>query len=61
MIKPVQFVKEVRGELTKVVWPSREQTIKMTLYVIAISLFVTIILGAVDFGLNQVIERFILE
>ena len=61
MAKPIQFLKEVKSELTKVIWPTRAQTIRMTLYVIGISLLVAVILGAVDFGLTELLEKFILE
>ncbi|OGE86646.1 MAG: preprotein translocase subunit SecE [Candidatus Doudnabacteria bacterium RIFCSPHIGHO2_02_FULL_46_11] len=60
MANPIHFIKDVKNELTKVIWPSRQQTIKMTLYVIAISLFVAVILGAIDYGLSEVLERFVL-
>jgi len=39
----VKFVKEVRGELKKVIWPSRSQLVTYTLTVIVICLM----LGAV--------------
>ena len=61
MARPIQFLKEVKSELTKVIWPTRAQTIRMTLYVIGISLLVAVILGAVDFGLTELLEKFILE
>ena len=56
MINPWQFIKEAKNELTKVVWPSRRDTIRMTLGVIAISLAFAAILGAADFGLVKLIE-----
>jgi len=56
MINPIQFIKEAKNELVKVVWPSRRETIRMTLGVIAISLIVAAILGAADFGLTKLIE-----
>ena len=56
MSNPWQFVKEAKNELTKVVWPSRQATISMTLGVIAISLVVAAYLGAADFGLTKLFE-----
>ena len=61
MAKPIQFIKEVRTELGKVIWPSREQTIKMTLAVIIMALFVAIALGAIDYGLTELLQKFILK
>ncbi len=61
MIRPIQFLKDVWNELKKVIWPTRAQTIKMTLYVIFISVFVAIILGAVDYGLSALVQKFLVE
>ncbi len=59
MFNPIQFAKEVKSELTKVVWPSRRDVVRITIAVIAFSLAVAIILGAVDFGLTAAIEKYI--
>jgi preprotein translocase subunit SecE len=56
MANPIQFIKEARSELTKVVWPSRRETIRITIAVIVLSLTVAIFLGAVDFGLTKLFE-----
>ena len=56
MANPIQFIKEAKSELTKVVWPSRAETIRITLAVIALSLSVAIFLGAIDFGLTKLFE-----
>lgn len=51
-----QFLKETRIELSKVVWPSKIDTIKYTLTVIVFSVIVAIILGAFDLGLIKLTE-----
>ncbi|HTL39527.1 MAG TPA: preprotein translocase subunit SecE [Methylomirabilota bacterium] len=56
MANPIQFIKEARAELTKVVWPSRKETTRITIAVVALSLVVAALLGAVDFGLTKLIE-----
>lgn len=56
MYKIVQFFKEVRVELTKVVWPSRREALKVTGIVILFSLIVAVLLGAIDFGLAKLIS-----
>ena len=48
MIRPILFLKEVRTELSKVVWPTRKQTIRLTILVIAISITVGFYIGALD-------------
>lgn len=61
MANPIQFLKDVKNELGKVIWPTRRQTIKMTAYVIGISIFVAVVLGAIDFGLTSLLQKFILR
>ena len=56
MTSPIQFIKEAKAELTKVVWPSRQETIRITLAVIGLSVAVAVFLGAVDFGLTKLFE-----
>ena len=59
--KVVNYIRESKDELKKVVWPSRKETIKYTLIVIGISLAVAIFLGTADFflsmGLDEIISR----
>lgn len=55
------YFRESRDELRKVVWPSRKQTVNDTIMVIALSLFVAVFLGALDFGLNILLDRFIVN
>ncbi len=59
MFNPIQFGKEVRAELSKVVWPSRQVIINVTIAVIVFSLVMAAILGAVDYGLTTTIEKYI--
>ncbi len=49
-----QFVRDSRIELRKVVWPTREETIRLTLVVVAVSAGTGLILGGFDFLLSQV-------
>lgn len=56
MNKIFQYLREVKNEMRKVVWPSRKETVKMTLIVILFSLLVSFFLGAVDLGLIKLIE-----
>jgi preprotein translocase subunit SecE len=52
---PVSFLKEVRDELKKVVWPTRDEIIRLTGVVILISLIVGLFLGGTDFILTKLI------
>jgi preprotein translocase subunit SecE len=48
-----RWVRETRGELRKVVWPTREEAIRLTYIVIGIALFMGLILGLTDLILSS--------
>lgn len=56
----VNFFKEVKEELIKVAWPSREQTIRYTVLVIIVAAAVGLFLGGLDYILT-IATAFILE
>jgi preprotein translocase subunit SecE len=58
--KIVTFLKEVRLEMKKVNWPTRQETIRYTLIVIGVSVAVAIFLGALDFIFTTLLNKFIL-
>jgi preprotein translocase subunit SecE len=44
-----EFIGDVRAELRKVIWPTPEQTSRLTALVIALSVAMGLLLGAIDF------------
>jgi len=58
--KGIDFLKEVRIELKRVTWPTRQQTIKYTLIVISLSLAVAAFLGGLDFLFSWLLNRFVI-
>ncbi len=52
-IPGLKFFGEVRSEIIKVTWPTRNQTIKLTIIVIAVSAVVS----AYAFGLDLMFEQ----
>jgi preprotein translocase subunit SecE len=56
MSRVVQFFRDVKAELLKVVWPTRQETIRYTVTVIIFSVVVALILGAADYGLLRGFE-----
>ena len=48
-----QFLKEVRSELTKVTWTTREELIYSTIIVIVVSVVMAIFIGVVDVVLSN--------
>lgn len=57
--KIVSFLKEVRLEMKKVNWPTREETIKYTLIVIGVSVATAIFLGGLDFVFTTLLNKFV--
>ncbi|MDP2874316.1 MAG: preprotein translocase subunit SecE [bacterium] len=55
------FLAEARGELTKVAWPTKSQTARLTTLVITVSLLVGLYLGTADWLLKQALERLVLR
>jgi len=55
MNTPVVFLRETYDELRKVVWPTRNEVIRLTLVVIFISVIVGVYIGGIDYVLTQVI------
>lgn len=54
-----EFLREAKTELKKVNWPTKDETVRYTGFVIALSLIVAVLLGLLDFVFVQVIERII--
>lgn len=53
---PAKFLKEVKVELDKVVWPARTEAIRLTTIVVAVSIMVGVFIGALDFVFTKVME-----
>lgn len=51
----LNYISEVRSELGKVVWPTREETIRLTILVLAVSVLVAAYVGGLDFVLTRVL------
>lgn len=54
-IKP-GFVGDIREELKKVTWPTRQTTIRLTVVVIVISLIIAVYIGTIDVLLAKALE-----
>jgi preprotein translocase subunit SecE len=56
----VTFYRETMAELRKVVWPTREQAINLTIIVVVVVVAMSIFLGGIDVILTQIL-RFLLD
>ena len=52
----VNYIRDSKQELKKVVWPTKKETTHHTLLVISISLGVAVFLGVIDYILSRVLE-----
>ncbi len=52
----VDYFREVISELKKVVWPTRHETQRLTLMVLAIAGSVGVILGVIDLGFTYLVN-----
>jgi len=59
--KIITFLKEVRLEMKKVNWPTRDKTVKFTLTVLGVSVAVAAFLGSLDFIFNDLLSCFVLK
>jgi len=57
--KIVTFFQEVKMEMKKVNWPTKKETIRYTLIVIAISIAVAIYLGGLDFIFTTILNKLV--
>ena len=52
----IKYLKETRAELKKVNWPSRQEATNLTLIVIAVTTFMALLLGFIDYIFAKLFE-----
>ena len=58
-VSPVRFLQEVIEELRKSVWPSKEETARLTAIVIVLSVVIGFFLGGLDRVFAELFNRLI--
>lgn len=53
---PIRFFKDIWQELKKVTWPSKKDLISYSLAVIAFVLIMAVVVGLIDFGLDELLQ-----
>ncbi|MEK7506638.1 MAG: preprotein translocase subunit SecE [Patescibacteria group bacterium] len=61
MDKIINFLRDVRVELSRVNWPTRRQTFQYTAIVIGMSFLVALFLGGWDAVFGFVLNKFLLK
>lgn len=54
-VNPGEFIRQVRAETTKVVWPSRKETVTTAVMVV----IMTLLLGVFFFGIDTVFSQIV--
>jgi len=57
---PIDFMNQVKAETSKVVWPTREETVRTAIFVFILMLILSLFFLGVD-SLFGVVVRFLLE
>ncbi|MFH1598365.1 MAG: preprotein translocase subunit SecE [Patescibacteria group bacterium] len=57
--KLTSYLRESKDEMRKVVWPTRQQTIRYTLMVLGVTVIMAAFLGTLDFVFTIVLDRII--
>ena len=61
IMKLVEYIKETRGEMKHVNWPSKSQAVNYTLLVIGLSLVTAVVLALADYVFGLGLEKLILQ
>ena len=52
-------IKEIYAELGRVTWPTKEETTRLSIIVVSISIVIGLFLGVIDMGFSKIIPFFI--
>jgi preprotein translocase subunit SecE len=56
-----RFLMDIINELRKVVWPSRQDTVHLTVVVVIVAILVGAVLGGIDIGFGWLIDNSLLR
>lgn len=54
------YIKDTKGELKHVTWPTKQQTINFTVVVVCLAVFVGVMLGFFDFIFASLLKMFVI-
>lgn len=54
---PLQFLREVRGELRKVAWPTRPEVVNYSIIVLVAVVLLTAYVAALDYGFGELLLK----
>lgn len=53
----LSYLQEVKAEMNKVTWPSRNDVVNLTILVIIVSVIIGIYIGGLDFTFTNVLNK----
>ena len=53
------YLKQVKTEVKKINWPTRKQTIRYSLVVVAISAVIAVFLGGLDYTFSNLLKKLV--
>ena len=56
-----RFFGDIISELKKVTWPTREETLRLTVAVVVVSVTIGMLLGSIDIGFNWLVDNTLLR
>jgi preprotein translocase subunit SecE len=54
--KPINFIREVKAELGKVAWSTREEIMGSTMVVIVVTAIMAVFIGVIDILLTKILQ-----
>jgi preprotein translocase subunit SecE len=54
-----KYLKEVRAEVRKVTWPSRQEVLRLTAIVVVVLIVMSTFMTVVDFGFSRLMQAII--
>jgi preprotein translocase subunit SecE len=59
MVNPINYIKESKAELDKVVWPTRQETVRLTIVVFAVSFLIGAYISGLDTFFTLLVDKFL--
>jgi len=59
MVNPLAYIRQSKEELGKVVWPTKTETLRLTVVVVAISIAIGAYIAGIDAILAKLTEEFL--
>lgn len=60
MSRIINYIKDTRGEMSHVSWPTRRQAVVFTVIVIVVSVLTAVFLGLFDHIFSLIMQKFVL-